>query len=318
MRQRFSVSHASIALPLSCVLILTGSACARLHNAERPCCAAATVKTSLRDRVTLPHQETIAAYVQSGAQNAKAHQLSEREWSLVERALADLPPMYRQILGRRLGRLSFIDAPSSAGTALTRSYNGPDGKQRFDITIRADVLDMSLTDFLAGKEERLFAEDGSGYTLHVNAGKMPALTYLLLHETTHVLDQTYDITTGARPFAVPWRNYRTLSEPYASGPMGVSIYRRGPPLVRVKMPALYRALANSPFVSLYSTASAGEDFAELCAWSLLARQSQVTLTLQVRDAKGNTAVEVDPLTLPAVRSRLDGVQRILADIGALS
>lgn len=98
----------------------------------------------LRARIAPPHDETVAAYRQSGAVNASAHPLTDREWALVERAIADLPPLHRDVLEQRLARLSFIDAPSSAGTALTRSSEGPDGGSLFDITIRADVLDKSL------------------------------------------------------------------------------------------------------------------------------------------------------------------------------
>lgn len=300
-------------LSLGIILLATAPGGARHPKSDSACCAVVLATNNLRARVMPPHEETIAAYVEAGASSAKAHQLSDREWALVERAFADLPPLYQRILSQRLGRLSFIDAPSSAGTALTRRYDGQNGEQFFDITIRADVLEMSLTGFLQGKEERLFADDRSGYTLRISAGKMPALTYLLLHEATHVLDQTFGISSDARPFASLWKDYRTLSEPYASGPIGVSAYRRGPQLPRGEMPALYRAFTRSPFVSLYSTASAGEDFAELAAWRILSRDFHVPLSLQVRDAKGNTVLTVTPLASPAVQSRLDYVQRLLAD-----
>jgi hypothetical protein len=269
----------------------------------------------LRARIAPPHEETVAAYRESGAVDASAHPLTEREWTRVERAIADLPPLHREVLERRLARLSFIDAPSSAGTALTRASDGPDGGSLFDITIRADVLDKSLSDFLTEKESTLFSDDGSGLGVRFRAGEAPALTYLLLHEATHVVDRTFGVSTEMRPFRVLWVDYRDLAAPYATGPMGVTTYRRGQPIPLAQSPALYEALGASPFVSLYSTASAGEDLAELVAWSHLSRLN-IPLTVEVRDAAGRAVVAVEPLKSPAVQARLAVADAVLARAGA--
>lgn len=278
--------------------------------------AAADTAAVLRARVGPPHEETVAAYREAGATDAAAHEISEAEWALVEQAIADLPPLHRRVLEQRLARLSFIDAPSSGGTALTRSFDGPDGEPRFDITLRADVLDKSLREFLTGKEQMLFTDDGSGYSVHVLAGEMPALTYLLLHEATHVVDRTFSLSTERRPFRRLWGDYRTLAAPHASGPLGVTPFRRGPRLPVSQAPALYRALAGSPFASLYSTASSGEDLAELSAWSQLSDRFHVPVTIEIRNATGESILTVEPLASPAVRSRLDAVEALLARAAA--
>jgi len=271
--------------------------------------------SALRARIAPPHDETVAAYRQAGAVNASAHQLTDREWTLVERAIADLPPLHRDVLERRLARLSFIDAPSSAGTALTRSYDGPDGGPLFDITLRADVLDKSLSEFLTEKESMLFTDDGSGYRVRLSAGRAPALTYLLLHEATHVVDRTLGVSTEMRPFSALWVDYRDLAAPHSTGPMGVTIYRRGRPIPLAESPELYKALGASPFVSLYATASAGEDLAELAAWSHLGRL-HVPLTVEVLDATGRTVVTVEPLRSPAVQARFAVADAVLARAAA--
>ncbi|ATB33032.1 hypothetical protein [Melittangium boletus] len=271
--------------------------------------------SALRARIAPPHDETVAAYRQSGAVNASAHQLTDREWTLVERAIADLPPLHRDVLERRLARLSFIDAPSSAGTALTRAYDGPDGGPLFDITLRADVLDKSLSEFLTEKESMLFTDDGSGYSVRLSAGRAPALTYLLLHEATHVVDRTLGVSTDVRPFSALWVDYRDLAAPYATGPMGVTTYRRGRPIPLAESPELYKALGASPFVSLYATASAGEDLAELAAWSHLGRL-HIPLTVEVRDATGRAIVTVEPLRSPAVQARFAVADAVLARAAA--
>lgn len=271
---------------------------------------------ALRARIGPPHDETIKAYVEAGATDTRAHVLTDQEWAAVESAIADLPAPYRRVLERRLERLSFIDAPSSTGTALTRAFDGPNGEPMFDITIRSEVIDKSLSDFLTQKEAMVFSEDGSGYSVKVAAGQMSALTYILLHETTHVIDRTLEITMKGGPFKTVWADYRSLAPPYAAGAIGHTTYRREPRLPASQTPALYRALGQAPFVSLYSTASAGEDFAELLAWSELSTRFETPLKIQVLDGRGVEIVSVEPLKSPAVRSRLQAAQAVLARASA--
>lgn len=284
-----------------------------LAQGDAPLAAVAGDQTAaaLRARIGPPHDETIKAYVAAGATETKPHVLTDREWRLVESAIADLPVQYRQVLERRLGRLSFIDAPSSMGTALTRASEGPNGEPMSDITIRSAVLDKSLSDFLTEKEAMLFSEDGSGYSVRVSAGKTSALSYILLHETAHVMDRALEITQQSPPFRTVWTDYRSLAQPYAADPISQTTYRRKPRLPASQAPALYRALDQAPFVSLYSTASAGEDFAELLAWRELSTRFETPLKIQVLDGRGIEVVSVEPLKSPAVRSRLVAAQAAL-------
>lgn len=308
-------SPARLALLGFASLAMTGAGCAPAALQGGSPQAARTesnLADVLRARVGPPHEETIAAYVKAGAADARAHVLTDREWALVERAIAGLPTLHQRILEQRLSRLSFIDAPASSGTALTRSFDGPDGEPSFDITLRADVLETSLSDFLTRKEAMLFSEDGSGYSVQVSTGDAPALPYLLLHEASHVVDRTFGLTTDGRPFRDVWSDYLGLAEPWATTPLGVSTYRRGPPRPLADAPELYRALAASPFVSLYSTASAGEDFAELITWSHLSARRGVPLTVEVRDRDGRVLMTVEPLGAAAVQARLLTLNALVA------
>lgn len=75
-------------------------------------------------------------------------------------------------------------------------------------------------------------------------------------------------------------------------------------------------MAQAPFVSLYSTASAGEDFAELLAWRELSTRFETPLKIQVLDGRGIEVVSVEPLKSPSVRSRLDAAQAALTRASA--
>jgi hypothetical protein len=298
------------------LLAWPGDGLAQTAAAARTTTRSDQTASVLRERIVPPHDETIKAYVDAGAKETKAHVLTEREWALVEGAIADLPELYRRVLERRLARLSFVDAPSSLGTALTRASEGPNGEPMFDITIRAEVLEQSLSEFLTRKEAALFSPDGSGYSVRVTAGDASALTYILLHEATHVVDRTLDVTAGGGPFKAVWVDYRSLARPYAASVIARSVYRREPKLPLAQGPALYRALARAPFVSLYATASAGEDFAELMAWRELSRRFETPLRIQVLDGHGAEIVSIEPLKSPSVRLRLEAAEAVLARASA--
>ncbi len=267
---------------------------------------------SLRARLQPAHPDSLRAF-SSASKPAKVHVLSEREWILVERAINALPTLHRQMLQRHLARLSFVDAPDSPGTALTREHDCPDGAPMFDITVRADVLDTSLSEFLTGKDARLFTADASGYRLQMDAGTVPALEYLLLHEATHVVDHALKITANGGPFRDVWADYRGLAAPLSQGPLAQTLYRQQPPQPLAQAPALYEALAESPFVSLYSTASAGEDFAELVAWHVLSRSLDVRVTIWIRDAAGKLVARIDPLASKTVQARMKKADEMLRD-----
>lgn len=269
---------------------------------------------TLKARVGPPHPDTIAAYTQAGASRTQEHVLTEDEWALVEQAIQSLPPLHQRILESHLAGLSFIEAPSSSGTALTRMYDGPDGQPRFEITLRADVLDQSLSTFLTRKEQSLFSDDGSGLSVQVSAGDAPALPYLLLHEASHVVDRTLGLMQAGDGIADIWKDYRTLTEPHARSLIAQSVYRRAPRLPAGKGPALYEALARSPFVSLYATASAGEDFAELVTWETLSRRDKTPLVFEVRGRNGQVIKRVEPLKQAVVQARFDAVKKRMATI----
>lgn len=273
--------------------------------------------TPLHALVAPPDDAVLQMYMDAGATGATAHALTDRERKLVEDALAALPQLHRAILERHLARLSFIDAPKSAGTGLTRELD-PDGSglARFDITLRADVLDMPLSEFLTVKEARLFEDDQSGLGVEIDAGSAPALPYILLHEATHVVDGVLGISVCEdSPFRRGvWTDYRELAQPHAAGPVARTPFRRAPKVPISEAPALYAALGESPFPSLYATASSAEDLAELVAWRAQASNPGAPPEIRVLDRAGRTVFRADPLAPTKVRRRLALVDALL-DLG---
>jgi hypothetical protein len=281
----------------------------------RQCAVAFNETTSLRARVGAPSPEVLNAYRKSGAKDVGPHRLTEAEWKTVDEAIAALPRLHRDVLQRHLRRISFVDASSGGGNALTSPAEPACGEALFDLTLRAGLLGESLTVFLNGKEAGLFKTDGSGTTVQIEAGEMRAAPYILLHESTHIVDGVRGLSwrTDAAFRKDVWDAERSkaLATRFAGNPVNAIAWRGGARLPIGDAANLYRGLRQTPFVSLYASVAPSEDFAELVAWQQLSARWHVPLRIVVRRADGTTAFEYKPLQAPAVRARLASVSALL-------
>ena len=271
--------------------------------------------TSLRSRIGPPDPLVVETYAGAGATNITAHHLTDAEWRVVDAALARLPALHRRILQQHLKRLTFLDLQAGAGSALTSRLGDDTDTKTFAITLRASLLQQSLADFLDAKEANLLEPDASGYRVEFDAGDADALTYVLTHEATHVVDQVLGLTADPTSplMAGTWIAARELAEPYRSGRIARTRFRGAARVPAAEAPALYRALGESPFASVYSTAAAAEDIAELFAWQQFSTVPGQTLTLRVVDGAGKLVFEYAPLDTPRVKQRRNLVQDILDD-----
>jgi hypothetical protein len=276
--------------------------------------AAQGAADSLRSRVAPPDEVVLKAYVDSGVANPTPHELTDPEWAKVDAAIKRLPELHRRVLQQHLRRLSFIDVPPGGGNALTRDVDPKSPHKQFDITLRAGILRETLTEFLNAKERGAFEPDASGQTVTIEAGDTSALLYVLLHEATHAVDATLGLTANpsGRFGAGIWLDRVRLAPPYDRSMVNSTSFRRGPKTPAAKAKALYQALARTPFVSLYATAAAPEDLAELVAWQQLSTQLHQTLAIVVKDARGRIIHRHEPLESSLVRRRFSAVKDLLA------
>jgi hypothetical protein len=150
------------------------------------------ITEALIARVGLPSQLAIDQFKKAGMQDVAPHPLTAEERGKVERALSPLPALIKRVLEKKLLNLTFVDGIPGDGTGLT-SLDPETGL--FDITLRASIIDESLSTFLTTKERRIYTDDGSGMSVTVTGTGTNALTYVLLHESSHVLDKGCGITS---------------------------------------------------------------------------------------------------------------------------
>jgi hypothetical protein len=270
---------------------------------------------SLMARVGPPSQEAVDEFKKAGMEDVKPHALTAAERAKVEAALASLPALNRDVLEKKLHYLAFVDGIPGEGTGLT----SPAGKTgQYDITLRASIVDESLSTFLTTKEHRVFTDDGSGDTVTIKGTGTDALTYVLLHESTHVVDKSCGITTDphSRFTGGIWTSQREMVPALASSLAATTYFRGGHPIGVGKATAVYDALAETPFVSLYATATEQEDFAELVAWREILQQDHGDLVIEVNDAGGKSLGRWEPLTFPRVQKRFVDVDEFLVSPAA--
>jgi hypothetical protein len=264
----------------------------------------------LMERVGPPSALAMKTFQQAGMLEIKPHTLTSDERQKVESAFAALPSLHQRVLLDRLDRIAFVDGIPGEGTGLTSPGEHPG---HFDITLRASLINEALSAFLTTKERRDFSTAGSEATVTVDGQGVSALQYVVLHESTHVLDRTCHITANkASPFvAGNWADDHKLAATLSSTVLNTTYFRTGKPLDIGKAPAVYDALSKSPFVSLYSTASSAEDFAELVAWHEVRRQGG-SLTITVSGGNTPAGSQWHPLSFEGVDKRFGYVDDLLA------
>jgi hypothetical protein len=186
-----------------------------------------------------------------------SHVVTPAERLILANALAQLTPLQRAVLEKRLHAIYFIDG--LPGNALTF----PDGgspEPMYSIAVRAGVLHETVSELVTRKERTLFESAGSDLSVAVDGGTLSAMVYVLFHEATHIVD----FTVGAAPTAAhPGGKHPLVSEIWQDDrtptnesrlPVLMSIFwrtRQAMPIARAA--DLYDALGHTPFISVYSS-----------------------------------------------------------------
>lgn len=308
---------ASRTTALMFALALTAPATARAQAPTPPVAVVQIDPTSALDsRVGDTDPSVLKMFADAGMGTPTPHVLTDAERQSLARAFTVLPPVHQRVLRERLRRISFLDGmPNTALTSTVESAATP----MFDLTIRAGVLQESVSEFLTNKERTCFDVSGSTRTVVVEAGTLEAIVYVLLHEATHMVDGALGLTptNDTRPQANArllttdvWTDRLTVASRYANPLLTALAYRRGGrPVPVAEAPTVYAALQRTPFASLYGSSNWHDDVAELLAWHHLTSRMGQPYRLVVRE--GGTDVFVyEPMASPLVQSRL----RLLAPL----
>lgn len=264
--------------------------------------------------------DSVLAIFRDAGMSPKPFTLNEQEKQKLTEAISILPPLHQSVLKQRLRSISLVtDMPN---TALTSAVNPNEPHCLFDITIRAAILKQSAAEWLVEKESSCFNTEKSRFSLRADVGNITAIQYVLLHEATHVVDATLEITPSLRsspggverenatPFtANVWEDARTPSSRYKDeGLMAIRFRPGGKVLEASKMKSLYEALGRTPFVSLYGSAARTEDLAEYLTVYHLTQKLHQPFRISVYDGEADIFTH-DPMASKITRSRFEMVRQ---------
>jgi hypothetical protein len=247
------------------------------------------------------------------------HELTKEEEKIVASAFAALPPLHQRVLKQHLKSISFLD--NMPNTALTSPITDKENINLYHITFRAGILHQTISEWVTEKERKCYTADPP-ISISVQAGLLSALTYVLLHEGTHVVDGSIHLisvdTIAGKPqmnafvrdFSEGvWHNINIHSWPFTDSIVVTSIFRPGG---RRYLPAeatqVYGELIRTPFVSLYSTASWHEDLAELVTVYHLTKVLKQPFRIQI-EKEGKVLQDFEPMRSETVQKRLRLLQQ---------
>lgn len=270
-------------------------------------------KKALTERLGETPESVLSIFREAGL-SPGSHVLTDDERHKFAEAIAILPPLHQSVLKQRLRNISFLD--NMPNTALTAMVTSSETYPLFDIAIRAGILHQSASEWMKEKESSCFDQRSTTFSLRTEIGNITAIQYVLLHEATHIVDATCQITPtlpsdpsipsnhSATPFtAGVWEDARTPVNRYLDeGLLSIRFRQGGKPIEASKMKALYEALGRTPFVSLYGSSARTEDLAEYLTVYHLTQKLKQPFRISVFDGDRQVLLHA-PMNSEIVRAR---------------
>jgi hypothetical protein len=222
--------------------------------------------TSLAERVQ-PIPDFLINYLMKidKRQDYTSYTLSKAECAIINGYLLKLPPLHRKILKKRLIGIYFVN--NLIGSGWVDYVLSDDNNMYAIIVINPRTLNNSLSTWLTYRENSCFINRSSEIRVEVDCCKeFSGLMYVLLHETSHIVDFILHYTPYVSPemlklngFKVQyssfvqgiWERYRTPMNKYEfANRKNLTFYgvNDGPKIDVTAAVMLYRQFANTPSI----------------------------------------------------------------------
>lgn len=273
--------------------------------------------TFYKNRILAAPESVFKKFIDAGMAPTN-HLLPEEEQEKVAKAFSLLPPLYIKILEENLHSISFMD--NMPNTALTSPIVSEDTIKKFNITFRAGILNETISEWATWKEKSLYDVSANPtFEVQIDAGKLDAFVYVLLHEATHVVDAVLELTPHAEevdslvehtPFTKNiWRLFNSPIHKFTNSTLEKTRFRSGKIQPISSAEKIYNALEKTPFVSLYGMASWYEDIAELITIYHLTSVLKQPFVIYIKE-HGVIKSKFEPMKNKLVKRRLKQLQFI--------
>ncbi len=273
--------------------------------------------SSIISRVAAP-PEFLLSYLKEldGRKDYTPYQPNSREIRIIENSLTILPPLYRQLLKKKLIGIYFIN--NFLGNGLTDWVVDSSDSVYTVMVFNSSVFSKNMSDLLTEKEQTCFTKDDISYNISIDCGKKyNGFYYILLHESTHAVDYVMNITPYTE---IHYKKYLRLAGTDTDFTRNIwdgydrahdrflftghlLFYSSRPQLHISEAIDIYRDLSRSPFVSLYGSLSWAEDLAEMATFYHITHIMKEPFVINVMHNHG-AAFSVRPLESLKVKERL--------------
>lgn len=267
----------------------------------------------LISRLTTTPDEVMDIFRKAGMSPTE-HKMTQEEMLILSEAIAVLPPLHQRVMKQHLKSISFVD--NMPNTAITAPITREENSKLFHIAFRAGILHQTISEWVTEKERRCYTEGDSTIAISIQAGLMSALTYVFLHEGTHVVDGSLGLLSAdtipgrlaLNEFTADfskdiWSTINILAWPVTDSLVKKSIFRPGGRRFDLsEAESVYKGLSQTPFVSLYGTASWHEDLAELLTVYHLTKMLKQPFQVIV-NKNGKEVERYEPVLSPVVQQR---------------
>ncbi|MFH0975350.1 MAG: hypothetical protein V1874_06170 [Spirochaetota bacterium] len=253
---------------------------------------------------------------------------AKHEITIIRKYLALLPQIHQNILKDRLIGIYFINNFTGSGM-VEYVLEGQD--RIFGVLIiNPETLRNNISDWMTYRENTCFTADtqANDIKITIDCGKnYSGLIYILLHETTHLVDYVEHYTPYVEEdmrelgFSLPetdftkevWINYDEPAKDFDfSLRRDISFYGlgHGPSIPAQKAAGVYNAFSRTPFVSLYGAQNWAEDFVEYFTWYYFTVKLKQPYKSRVA-AAGKILLEYEPMKSEKVLKRAGSILKLM-------
>lgn len=267
---------------------------------------------------SIPEKHLMKLMKMDGRKDYSPYRPSRQELQMFREYFSKLPALNRKTMIDTTVAIYFVKNFSGGGMS---DFIAGQNNQVFTVLyVNPDVFSKTFSDWITYREGSVFRAGDGKMKLGINCGKKyNALMYLLVHESTHIVDYVHNINpyveySSADVFGIKensksftggvWDDYDTPVSQYSVDDSDkLSFYGlSGVTMPDSKISYLYEKLKNTPFVSLYGCRNWAEDLADSLTFYHLTQILKQPYTITVYEDNKPRLV-YSPESNPLVKTR---------------
>ncbi len=266
--------------------------------------------STLESRIQIIPESALKLLMQFDKRNDyQSYMPTDNELKMFMEYCEIIPPVNRQVMLSSLVRIYFVK--NFIGAGMVDFVLSEDRKVYTILYINPSVLTTGMSEWITNRENSIFRKS-LDVQVKVNCGnKYTALMYLLLHETSHIVDyvdtrtpfvephfaKAQGLSGDMTPFVKDiWESYDVMnSKTGITESKNIHAYGLYPAAIDAsQISSLYEKLSQTPVNSAYSAKNWAEDFADTITFYHLTQKLNQPFTITISEI-GKTDIVYQPM-----------------------